>query len=60
MSDSYITKPRVYVVGRQSVVNEEVARFLEDEGVLFATRPTSASRRSAVRWHGYTCPGKER
>ena len=30
-ADIYITKPRVYVVGRQAVVNEEVHRFLADE-----------------------------
>ncbi len=37
MSDPYITKPKVYVIGRQMVVEEELARFLQDEGVLFTT-----------------------
>ncbi len=54
MSDSYITKPRVYVVGRQSVVNEEVARFLEDEGVLFAT-DTSVAAEMLSEIAGRTC-----
>ncbi len=37
MSDPYVTKPKVYVIGRQMVVEEELARFLEDEGVVFTT-----------------------
>jgi len=37
MAEPYITKARVYVVGRQSVVPEEVARFLEDEALAFTT-----------------------
>jgi len=37
MSDPYITQPKVYVIGRQVVVAEELARFLNDEGVLFST-----------------------
>ena len=37
MVDPYITKPKVYLVGRQTVVEEELARFLQDEGVLFTT-----------------------
>ncbi len=37
MLDLYITKPKVYVVGRQIVVEEEVARFLQDEGLVFNT-----------------------
>jgi len=37
MSDPYITKPKVYVVGRQTVVPEEVARFFQDEGLAFTT-----------------------
>jgi len=36
-TDLCITKPKVYLVGRQSVVDEELARFLEDEGLLFTT-----------------------
>src|SRR2546422_6797092 len=38
MSDLYVTKPKVYLVGRQSVVEEEMARFLQDEGVLKEAR----------------------
>lgn len=33
----YITKPSVYVLGRQSVVQEELDRFLSDEGLSFTT-----------------------
>ena len=33
----YFTKPRVYVVGRQTLVEGELARFLQDEGVAFTT-----------------------
>src|SRR5204863_6412262 len=36
-STPYVTKPKVYVLGRQAVVEEELARFLADEGVLFTT-----------------------
>ena len=42
-AELYITKPRVYVVGRQSVVNEEVHRFLADEGLMFTTDTEAAS-----------------
>ncbi len=37
MSDAYITKAKVYLLGRQAVVEEELARFLNDEGMLFTT-----------------------
>ena len=37
MSDAYVTKPKVYLLGRQAVVEEELARFLADEGVVFTT-----------------------
>lgn len=37
MADPYVTKPKVYLLGRQTVVRDELARFLEDEGLLFAT-----------------------
>jgi thymidylate synthase (FAD) len=41
--DPYITKPKVYLVGRQLVADEELARFLEDEGLTFTTdAPTAA------------------
>ena len=35
--DPYITKPHVYLIGRQAVVEEELARFLDDEGMMFTT-----------------------
>jgi hypothetical protein len=37
MSDVYVTAPKVYLLGRQAVVEEELARFLNDEGMLFTT-----------------------
>jgi thymidylate synthase (FAD) len=43
MPDRYITKANVYVVGRQSVVPEEVARFLQDEGLVFTTDAPAAA-----------------
>jgi len=42
-SQLYITKPKVYVVGRQSIVSEEINRFLADEGMLFTTDTETAS-----------------
>ena len=43
MPDPYITKPKVYVVGRQTVVGEELARFLQDEGLVFTTDAQAAA-----------------
>jgi thymidylate synthase (FAD) len=43
MPDPYITKPKVYVVGRQTVVGEELARFLQDEGLVFTTDAPAAA-----------------
>ena len=37
MPDPYITKAKVYLLGRQAVVEEELARFLDDEGMVFST-----------------------
>ena len=37
MSDPYVTRPKVYLLGRQAVAQEELARFLADEGVVFTT-----------------------
>jgi thymidylate synthase (FAD) len=54
MSDPYITKPKVYVLGRQAVVEEELARFLEDEGVLFTT-DTRAAAELLAEIAGRTC-----
>ena len=52
--DPYITKPKVYLVGRQLVADEEVARFLEDEGLLFTTdAPTAAEVLAEIA--GRTC-----
>jgi thymidylate synthase (FAD) len=41
--DPYITKPKVYLVGRQVVADEELARFLADEGLTFTTDAPSAA-----------------
>ncbi|HTS68492.1 MAG TPA: FAD-dependent thymidylate synthase [Terriglobia bacterium] len=35
--DPYITRPKVYLLGRQQVADDEVARFLADEGMVFST-----------------------
>jgi thymidylate synthase (FAD) len=42
-SDAYVTKPRVYLLGRQALVEEELARFLSDEGLEFATDTAQAA-----------------
>jgi thymidylate synthase (FAD) len=54
MSDPYITKPKVYVVGRQTVVPEEVARFLQDEGLAFTTDAQAAAE-VLIEIAGRTC-----
>ncbi len=41
--DPYITRPKVYLLGRQTVVQEELARFLQDEGVVFSTDSEAAA-----------------
>lgn len=41
--DPYITRPQVYVLGRQAVVSEELDRFLSDEGVQFTTDSEAAA-----------------
>lgn len=33
----YVTKPQVYLLGRQVVAEEELSRFLSNEGMLFTT-----------------------
>jgi thymidylate synthase (FAD) len=43
MPDPYITKPKVYLVGRQTVVDGELARFLQDEGLAFTTDAQAAA-----------------
>ncbi len=54
MPDRYITGPKVYVVGRQVVVPEELARFLDDEGMLFNT-DTSLAAEVLAEVAGRTC-----
>jgi thymidylate synthase (FAD) len=54
MSDSYITKPTVYVLGRQVVAADELARFLDDEGMLFST-DTSLAAEVLAEVAGRTC-----
>lgn len=54
MTDPYITKPHVYLVGRQTVVEEELARFLTDEGVLFTT-DTNVAAEILAEVAGRTC-----
>lgn len=41
--DVYITRPKVYLLGRQAVVDDELARFLSDEGLQFSTDTTAAA-----------------
>jgi thymidylate synthase (FAD) len=41
--DPYITKPKVYLLGRQMVVQEELARFLDEEGLSFTTDSEKAA-----------------
>jgi thymidylate synthase (FAD) len=41
--DAYICKPKVYLVGRQSVAQDEVARFLADERMVFTTDAPAAA-----------------
>lgn len=43
MPDVYVTKPKVYVLGRQTVVEEDLARFLQDEGLTFTTDTRQAA-----------------
>ena len=54
MSSDYITKPKVYLLGRQSVVEEELQRFLNDEGLLFST-DTEAAAEVLNEVAGRTC-----
>ncbi|HEX5411887.1 MAG TPA: FAD-dependent thymidylate synthase [Terriglobia bacterium] len=52
--DPYITRPKVYVLGRQSVVPEEFERFLSDEGIRFTT-DTQAAAEVLTEIAGRTC-----
>ncbi len=42
MPEIYVTKPQVYILGRQTVVQEELARFLQDEELTFTTDAAAA------------------
>lgn len=39
----FITKPQVYLLGRQAVAEDELARFLNDEGMAFTTDAQAAA-----------------
>ncbi len=52
--DPYITKPKVYLLGRQTVAEDELARFLADEGLTFAT-DTVAAAEVLAEIAGRTC-----
>ncbi len=52
--DIYIAKPKVYVIGRQTVVDEELARFLQDEGLIFTT-DTRVAAEMLAEIAGRTC-----
>jgi thymidylate synthase (FAD) len=52
--EPYITKPKVYLLGRQTVVEEELARFLEDEGLVFTT-DTRVAAEILAEIAGRTC-----
>src|SRR6266542_4140900 len=43
MPDPYVPKPKVYLLGRQAVVEEELRRFLADESVTFNPDTTVAA-----------------
>ena len=52
--DAYVTRPKVYLLGRQAVVGEEVDRFLADEGMQFAT-DSGAAAEVLAEMAGRTC-----
>ena len=52
--DVYVTRPKVYLLGRQALVQEELARFLSDEGLEFAT-DTSHAAEVLAETAGRTC-----
>jgi thymidylate synthase (FAD) len=53
-ADPYITKAKVYLLGRQTVANDELARFLQDEGMVFTT-DTHAPAEILAEIAGRTC-----
>lgn len=50
----FVTKPQVYLLGRQAVAEEELARFMKDEGMSFAT-DTQAAGEILNEVAGRTC-----
>lgn len=50
----FVTKPQVYLLGRQAVAEEELARFMKDEGLSFAT-DTQAAGEILNEVAGRTC-----
>lgn len=52
--DVYITRPKVYLLGRQAVADDELARFLSDEGLQFST-DTAAPAEVLSEIAGRTC-----
>lgn len=52
--DPYISKPKVYLVGRQHVARDELGRFLADEGLAFTTDAPAAGEELA-EIAGRTC-----
>ncbi|MBZ5515287.1 MAG: FAD-dependent thymidylate synthase [Acidobacteriia bacterium] len=42
-ADLYVTKPKVYLLARQTVVSEELDRFLTEEGLTFSTDAQAAA-----------------
>lgn len=54
MADPYVTKAKVYLLGRQTVAQEELLRFLEDEGLVFTT-DTSVAAEVLNEIAGRTC-----
>ena len=52
--DPYISKPKVYLVGRQHVADDELARFLADEGMVFSTDAPAAGE-ALAEIAGRTC-----
>ncbi len=53
-ADPYITKPKVYLLGRQTVASDELQRFLDDEGLTFTT-DTSVAAEVLAEAAGRTC-----
>ena len=52
--DIYFTKPKVYVVGRQALIESELARFLQEEGMAFTT-DTAVPAEILAEIAGRTC-----